>query len=112
MYCPACLKKDSRNRREIIKVISLQEPNIHLYSTKKRQHFSHTERLFLSDTHQGMKHWIATQRLSKMYIARCGYTWLDESNWPQEWPISPITMIYFKIPSEKMKFFCLHKTVF
>ena len=30
-----------------------------------------------------MKRRIATTRLSKVYIARCGYTWLDESKWPQ-----------------------------
>ena len=48
----------------------------------------------------------------KVYIARCGYTWLDGSNWPQEWPISPVTIVYLKIPSEKMKSFCLHKTGF
>ena len=36
-----------------------------------------------------MKCRIATERLSKIYIARCGYTWLDESNWPQEWPPIP-----------------------
>ena len=54
----------------------------------------------------------ATERLSKIYIARCGYTWLDESRWCQEWPISPITIMYLKIPSEKMKSFCLHKTGF
>ena len=59
-----------------------------------------------------MKRRIATERLSKIYIARCGYTWLYESKWPQEWPISPITIIYLKIPSEKMKSFCLHKTGF
>ena len=44
-----------------------------------------------------------TERLSKIYIARYGYTWLDGSKWPQEWPISPITIIYLNIPSEKMK---------
>ena len=49
-----------------------------------------------------MKRRIATKRLSKIYIARCGYTWLDESKWPQEWQISPISIIYLKIPSEKM----------
>ena len=26
--------------------------------------------------------------------------------------ISPVTIVYFKIPSEKMKSFCLHKTGF
>ena len=57
-----------------------------------------------------MKGRIAIERLSKVYIARCGYTWLDESNWPQEWPISPITIVYLKIPSEKMKSLCLYKT--
>ena len=40
------------------------------------------------------------------------FTWLGESKWPQEWPISPITIIYLKIASEKMKSFCLHKTGF
>ena len=59
-----------------------------------------------------MKRRIATEWLTKIYIARCGYTWLDESNWPQEWPISPITIVYLKIPGEKMKSFCLHKTGF
>ena len=54
-----------------------------------------------------MKRPMATERLSKIYIARCGYIWLDESKWPQEWPISPITIIYLKIPSEKMQSFCL-----
>ena len=73
---------------------------------------SHTEKLFSSDTCQSMKRRIATERLSKIYIARCGYTWLDESKWPQEWPISPIIIVYLKIPSEKMKSFCLHKTGF
>ena len=73
---------------------------------------SHTEKLFSSDTRQSMKRRIATERLSKIYIARCGYTWLDESKWPQEWPINPITIISLKIPSEKMKSFCLHKTGF
>ena len=73
---------------------------------------SHTEKLFSSDIRQSMKRRIATERLSKIYIARCGYTWIDESKWPQEWPISPITIIYLKIPSEKMKSFCLHKTGF
>ena len=74
---------------------------------------SQTEKLFSSDTRQSMKRRIATERLcAKIYIARCGYTWLDESKWPQEWPISPITIIYLKIPSEKMKSFCLHKTGF
>ena len=67
---------------------------------------------FSSDTRQSMKRRIATERFSKLYIARCGYTWLDESKWSQEWPISPITIIYLKIPSEKMKSFCLHKTGF
>ena len=46
-----------------------------------------------------MKRRIATERLSKIYRAR--YTWLDESNWPQKWPINPITIVYLKIPSEK-----------
>ena len=32
-----------------------------------------------------MKRRIATERLSKIYIAKCGYTRLDESNWPQEY---------------------------
>ena len=73
---------------------------------------SHTEKLFSPDTRQSMKRRITTERLSKIYIARCGYTWLDESKWLQEWPISPITIIYLKIPSEKMKSFCLHKTGF
>ena len=72
------------------------------YSTKKRQHFSHTESFSSSDTRQSMKHRIATERKSKIYTARCGYTWLDESNWPQEWPISPINIIYLKIASEKI----------
>ena len=67
---------------------------------------------FSSDTRQSMKRRITTERLFTIYIARCGYTWLDESKWPQEWPISPITIIYLKIPSEKMKSFCLHKTGF
>ena len=59
---------------------------------------------------QSMKRRIATERLSKIYIARCGYTWLDESNWAQEWPISPITIIYLKIPvNKKLKYFCLQK---
>ena len=48
-----------------------------------------------------MKRRKATERLPK-FIARCGYTWLVESKWPQEWPISPITIIYLKIPSEKI----------
>ena len=67
---------------------------------------------FSSDTRQSMKRRIATERLSKIYIARYGYIWLDESKWPQEWPISPITTMYLKIPSEKMKSFCLHRTGF
>ena len=73
---------------------------------------SHTEKLFSSDNRQRMKRHIATDRLSKIYTARCGYTWLGESKWPQEWPISPITIIYLKSPSEKMKSFCVHKTGF
>ena len=48
---------------------------------------------FSSDTRQSMKRRITTERLFTIYIARCGYTWLDESKWPQEWPISPITII-------------------
>ena len=48
---------------------------------------------FSSDTRQSMKRRITTKRLFAIYIARCGYTWLDESKWPQEWPISPITII-------------------
>ena len=64
------------------------------HSTKKQQYFSHTESFFSFETRQSMKRRIATERLSKMYIARCGYTWLDESKWPQEWPISPITIIW------------------
>ena len=43
---------------------------------------SHTEKLFSSDTRQSMKRRIATERLSKIYIAKCGYTWLNESRWP------------------------------
>ena len=58
-------------------------------------------KLFSSDTRQSMKRRIATERLFKIYITRCGYTWFDESKWPQEWPISPITIIYLKIPSER-----------
>ena len=54
---------------------------------------------------QSMKRRIATERLSKIYIAICGYTWLDESKWPQEWPISPITIINLKIPSERNEIF-------
>ena len=73
---------------------------------------SHTEKLFSYDNRQRMKRHIATDRLSKIYTARCGYTWLGESKWPQEWPISPITIIYLKSPSEKMKSFCVHKTGF
>ena len=38
---------------------------------------SHTEKLFSSDTRQSMKRRIATEKLFKIYIARCGYTWLD-----------------------------------
>ena len=83
-----------------------------LYSTKKRQHFLHTESIFSSDNRQSMKRRIATERLSKIYIVRCGYIWLDESKLPQEWPISSITIVYLKIPSEKMKSFCLHKIGF
>ena len=48
---------------------------------------------FSSDTRQSMKRRITTERLFTIYIARCGYTWLDESKWPQEWPISPVTII-------------------
>ena len=55
---------------------------------------------FLSYTRQGMKHRMATKRLSKIYIARCRNTWLDEANWPQEWPNSPIFLVYLKIPHE------------
>ena len=86
---------------------------IYIYISRKSGNISsHTEKLFSSDTRQSMKRRIATERISKIYIARCGYTWLDESKWPQEWPISPITIIYLKILSEKMKSFCLHKTGF
>ena len=66
---------------------------------------SHTEKLFSSDTRYSMKRQIVIESLSKLYIARCGYTWLHESKWPQEWPISPITIIYLNIPSEKVKSF-------
>ena len=45
---------------------------------------SHTVKLFSSDTRQSMKRRIATERLSKIYIARSGYTWLDGSKWNQE----------------------------
>ena len=73
------------------------------YSTEKRQHFSHTESFLSSDTRQSMKRRVATERLSKIYIARCGYTWLDESKWLQEWPISPTIIIYLKIPGHWIK---------
>ena len=61
--------------------------------------------IFSSDTRQSMKRRIATERLTKIYIARCGYTLLDVSNWPQEWPISPITIVYLKNQSEKIFLF-------
>ena len=41
---------------------------------------SHTEERFSSDNRQSIKRRIATERLSNIYIARCGYTWLDDSN--------------------------------
>ena len=66
--------------------------NIYSTARKSGNISSHTGKLFSSDTRQSMKRRIATERLSKIYIARCGYTWLDESKWPQEWPISPITI--------------------
>ena len=53
---------------------------------------SHTEKLFSSDTRQSMKRQIATERLSKIYIARCGYTWLDESKWPPRVADYPTTL--------------------
>ena len=56
-------------------------------------------------TRQSMKRRITTKRLFTIYIARCGYTWLDESKWPQEWPISLITIVYLKIPSGKNEIF-------
>ena len=88
------------------------EEDYYFSTARKSGNISHILKAFLSDTRQSMKRRIATERLSKIYIARCGYTWLDESKWPQEWPISPITIIYLKIPSEKMKSFCLLKTGF
>ena len=61
----------------------------------------HTEKLFSSDTRQSMKRRITTKRLFTIYIARCGYTWLDESKWPQEWPISPITIITWRFQEKR-----------
>ena len=63
-------------------------------TARKSGSISDILKTFLSDIRQSMKRRIATERLSKIYIARYGYTWLDESNWPQEGPISPITIIY------------------
>ena len=80
-------------------------PLLRLVQHEKAATFLHILKSFFfsSDTCQSTKCRIATERLSKSYIATCGYTWLDESNWPQEWPISLIATIYLKIPSEKMK---------
>ena len=72
------------------------------FQTAKSGNISYILKDISSDTRQSMKRQIATKRLSKIYIARCGYTWLDESNWPQEWPISPVTIVYLNIASEKM----------
>ena len=82
----------------LMRLLSYQ--GLHNFSTARKSGniSSHTEKLFSSDTRQSMKRRIAIERLSKIYIARCRYTWLDESKWPQEWPISPITIIYLKIP--------------
>ena len=74
---------------------------------------SHTEKLFFV-RHSSEYETSDSDRkvIQNLYSQMRGYTWLDESKWPQEWPISPITIIYLKIPSEKMKSFCLHKTGF
>ena len=48
-------------------------------TARKSGKISHILKAFFSsDTRQSMKRRIATERLSKIYIARCGYTWLDE----------------------------------
>ena len=41
----------------------------------------------MSDSHR---------KVIQNYIARCGYTWLDESNWPQEWPINTLTIFFLE----------------
>ena len=51
-----------------------------------RKHFS-------SDTRQSMKRRTATERLSKINIARCGYTWLDESNWPKSGQLAQLPLL-------------------
>ena len=96
---------------EILPVLSLTLFSNNFGTARKSGNISsHTEKLFSSDTRQSMKRRIATERLFKIYIARCGCTLLDESKWSQEWPSSPVTIICLKIPSEKIKSFCLHKT--
>ena len=59
-----------------------------------------------------MKRRIATERLFKIIQPDADTRGEMSLIGPQEWPISPITIVYLKIPSEKMKSFCLHKTGF
>ena len=41
-----------------------------------------------------MKRRIATERLPKVYIARCGYTWLDESKWPKSGQLAQLPYLF------------------
>ena len=87
-----CKKNYLQELEKAIKIIYYKIGNKRSFSTARKSGniSSHTEKLFSSDTRQSMKRQIATKRLSKIYIARCGCTWLDQSKWPQEWPIGPI----------------------
>ena len=88
----------------------LRLPNVS--TARKSGNISHILKAFFVRHSSEYEMSDSDERLSRIYIASCGYAWLDESKWPQEWPISPITIIYLKIPSEKMKYFCLHRTRF
>ena len=70
------------------------------YSTKKREHFLTYWKAFFFVRHSSEYETSDNDR-KVIHIARCGYTWLDESKWPQEWPISPITIIIWRFQEKR-----------
>ena len=61
----------------------------------------HTEKLFFVRHSSEYETPDNDRKVIHNYIARCGYTWLDESKWPQEWPISPITIITWRFQEKR-----------
>ena len=81
------------------------------HEEKAATFFSTFWKAFLSsDTHQSKKHWIVTERLTKIYtqmgLHMMGYVVLTQgvANWEL------FAIVYLDSPDERTGSFCLHKT--